>query len=81
MSWLIFPGICAYFLIGGMLSDAFKTDLGDNSVESILWFLFWPIMLAAVVVFFVACLIVSLFSWIIFLLRNLHIFQTEKEET
>lgn len=70
MFWLIFPGIFLYFLIGGMLADAFRTDLEENDVESALWFILWPIMFAVVVVIFVAYLVVSLFSCVIFLLRK-----------
>lgn len=65
MSWLIFPGICAYFLIGWMLSDAFKSGLGENSVESILWFLFWPINFLVIAVFVVFSLVVSFISVVI----------------
>ena len=65
MSWLIFPGICAYFLIGWMLADAFKSDLGENSVESILWFLFWPIIFLIFTVLFVFSLVLPLISVVI----------------
>ena len=68
MSWLIFPGICAYFLIGWMLSDAFKSDLVESNIESILWFLFWPIPLFVFVVFFSVFLIVSFVSIMILLI-------------
>ena len=62
MIWLIFPVICTYFLIGWMLADAFKTDLGENSVESVLWFLFWPITLLAIAAVFVFFLALSFIS-------------------
>ena len=64
MSWLIFPGICAYFLIGWMLTNVFKTDLEESDIESILWFLFWPIPL----LFFSVFLIVSFLSILILLI-------------
>ena len=72
MSWLIFPGICAYFLIGWMLSDAFESDLGENSVESILWFLFWPINFLVIAVFFVFSLVLSLISIVILAIDRMH---------
>ena len=65
MSWLIFPGICAYFLIGWLLADTFKSDLGENSVESILWFLFWPIIFLVFTVFFITFLVVSFISIVV----------------
>ena len=68
MSWLIFPGICAYFLIGWMLADAFKSDLVESNIESILWFLFWPIPLFVFVVFFSVFLIVSFVAIMILLI-------------
>lgn len=68
MSWLIFPGICAYFLIGWMLADVFKTNLEESDIESILWFLFWPIPLFVFVVFFSVFLIVSFLSIVILLI-------------
>lgn len=68
MSWLIFPGICAYFLIGWMLTNVFKTDLEESDIESILWFLFWPIPLFVFVVFFSVFLIVSFLSIMILLI-------------
>ena len=72
MSWLIFPGICAYFLIGWILSGVFKSDLGENSVESILWFLFWPINFLVIAVFFVICLVVSLIFILILAIDRVH---------
>lgn len=68
MSWLIFPGICAYFLIGWMLADVFKTNLEESDIESILWFLFWPIPLFVFVVSFSVFLIISFVSITILLI-------------
>lgn len=81
MSWLIFPGICAYFLIGWMLSDVFKSDLGENSVESLLWFLFWPINFLVIAVFVIFSLVLSLISIVILAIDRVHgYFRPKKEE-
>ena len=60
MSWLIFPGICVYFLIGWVFAEAFKTDLGEDIVVSIFWFLFWPIGFLVIAVFSVFFLVLSI---------------------
>lgn len=72
MIWLIFPGICAYFLIGWMLADVFKTDLWESNVESVLWFLFWPIIFLGFTVFFVFSLVLSLISIVILAMDKVH---------
>lgn len=65
MSLLIFPGICLYFLIGWMFADVSKTDLGENSIKSILLFLFWPITFLIIAVFFTFYLVLSVIAAVI----------------
>lgn len=67
MSWLIFPGVCVYFLIGWVFADAFKTDLGENSIESMFWFLFWPVIFLVIVVFYTLFLVSPIISLVVLL--------------
>lgn len=67
MSWLIFPGICVYFLIGWVFAEAFKTDLGENSIESMFWFLFWPVIFLVIVVFYTLFLVSPIISLVVLL--------------
>lgn len=67
MSWLIFPGICVYFLIGWVFAEAFKTDLGENSIESMFWFLFWPVIFLVIVVFSTLFLVSPIISLVVLL--------------
>lgn len=60
MSWLIFHGICVYFLIGWVFAEAFKTDLGEDIIVPIFWFLFWPIGFLVIAVFSVFFLVLSI---------------------
>lgn len=67
MSWLIFPGICVYFLIGWVFAEAFKTDLGENSIESMFWFLFWPVIFLVIVVLSTLFLVSPIISLVVLL--------------
>lgn len=79
MIWLIFPIICAYFLIGWMLADAFKTDLGENSMESVLWFLFWPANLLVIAVIFTFFLVVSVISFVVLMIGKVYRYFRSRE--
>ena len=72
MSWLIFPGICVYFLIGWMFAEAFKTDLGENSIESMFWFLFWPVIFLVIVVLTTFFLISPIISLVVLLFDKVY---------
>lgn len=67
MSWLIFPGICVYFLIGWVFAEAFKTDLGENGIESMFWFLFWPVIFLVIVVLSTLFLVSPIISLVVLL--------------
>lgn len=60
MVWLAFPIICLYFLIGSMLSDYFKEDLGEAELMSAMWYVFWPIMLGVTLFCLSICLVGAL---------------------
>lgn len=60
MVWLAFPIICLYFLIGSMLSDYFKEDLGEAELMSAMWYVFWPIMLGVTLFYLSICLVGAL---------------------
>lgn len=58
MNLLVFPGICLYFLIGSFFGKVTKSDDNGDELASVVWFMFWPIVIVTIIVM----LIIMLFS-------------------
>lgn len=68
MALLAFPIICVYFLIGAFLGKVFTTNTFDDDVENLVWFAFWPVVIAAnifMVVFFLLVRVVKVLAKIL----------------
>lgn len=70
MIWLAFPIICLYFLIGSVLSNYFKEDLGEAELMSAMWYVFWPIMLGVTLVYLSICIVGALICIIFQLIQK-----------
>lgn len=72
MVWLAFPIICLYFLIGSMLSNYFKEDLGEAELMSAMWYVFWPIMLGVTLFYLSICLVGALICIVFSLIQKVY---------
>ena len=72
MVWLAFPIICLYFLIGSMLSNCFKEELGEAELMSAMWYVFWPIMLGVTLFYLSICIVGALIWRFFYLIRKIY---------
>lgn len=71
MVLVIFSWICIYFLIGMLFVKLTGSDRHTDEIDSVLWFIFWPLVLATIVAMFIAALVVRILLTIYYLCRAL----------
>lgn len=71
MILVIFSWICIYFLIGMLFVKLTGSDRHTDEIDSVLWFIFWPLVLATIVAMFTAALVIRILLTIYHLCRAL----------
>lgn len=71
MNLIIFPIIFVYFMIGWFFSKCIDDGLHDDA-ETVMHFLFWPVIFAFRVCFCISVIVVYIFKKVLIITRNIY---------
>lgn len=72
MNLLVFPGICIYFMIGAFLGKVCRVSNIDDEIEAVVWFIFWPGIVATIIAAVVVALVIVILKYLAKALLRLH---------
>lgn len=71
MSPIIFPIVGAYFLIGWLFTVN-DLDPSHDDVDMIMYFLFWPVILVYLIVYWFSYIIFYIVKKVLIIIRNIY---------